>query len=270
MSIRPERATELLRLHQRGARILLVINAWDVASAKLVEELGSPCVATTSGGVAAAHGYADGERIDRETVLRAVARIVDGVSVPVTADLEAGYGATPEDVAETVRLALAAGVAGFNLEDGYPPAERARAVIRDVAEQAERLRAAREACESAGVPDAVINARIDVFLREVSDPARRIDLALERAAAYAAAGARCVFPIGVRDPTAIRELAAGSALPVNVLALPGVPPVRELEAMGVRRVSVGTGLLRCALRAARRAASELRELGTYGTLFGDA
>jgi 2-methylisocitrate lyase-like PEP mutase family enzyme len=107
-----------------------------------------------------------------------------------------------------------------------------------------------------------------VFAREVGEPARRVDLALQRAAAYASAGARCVFPITARDRDTIRALAAGSVVPVNILAMPGVPPVAELAALGVRRVSLGSGLFRRALRAAREAAAEVRERGTFDALFG--
>lgn len=267
MPVRPALATELLRLHH-AAGPLLVMNAWDAASAMLVQEMGFRCVATTSGGVAAVHGYEDGEQIGRDEVIAAVERIALVTRLPVTADLEAGYGATPADVAETARRALEAGAVGFNLEDGITV--DGRPGIRDAAEQAERLRAAAEACAAAGVPDAVINARIDVFLHEIGDPAGRVDAALERARLYADAGARCAFPAGVRGREEIRALAAGSPLPVNVLVMPGVPPVAELAELGVRRISVGTSWLRCALRAARAAAAEVREHGTYGLLFGAA
>ncbi|HEX8905430.1 MAG TPA: isocitrate lyase/phosphoenolpyruvate mutase family protein [Longimicrobiaceae bacterium] len=264
MPVRPALATELLRLHHLEEP-LLVMNAWDAASAMLVQELGFRCIATTSGGVAAAHGFDDGEHIPRDEVIAAIARIARATQLPLTADLEAGYGATPADVAETVRLALEAGAVGFNLEDGI-----GRDGIRDAHETAERLRAAREACAAAGVPDAVINARIDVFLHGIGDPAGRVEAALERARIYAQAGASCAFPAGVREPEEIRALVAGSPLPVNVLVVPGVPTVAELAEMGVRRISVGTGWLRCALRAARDAAIEVREQGTYDALLGTA
>jgi 2-methylisocitrate lyase-like PEP mutase family enzyme len=264
MPINPAHATELLRLHHQGEP-LLVMNAWDVASAMLVQELGFRCVATTSGGVAMAHGYEDGERISRDELIAAVKRIARATHLPLTVDLEAGFGARPEDVAETVRRVLEAGAAGFNLEDGT-----ADGGIRDAAENAERLRAAREACVAAGVPDAVINARIDVFLHGIGDPAGRVDAALERARLYAEAGASSAFPAGVADADEIRALVAGCPLPVNVLVWRGVPPIPVLAELGVRRVSVGTGWLRCALRAARHAAIEVRDHGTYDALLGPA
>jgi 2-methylisocitrate lyase-like PEP mutase family enzyme len=258
MSSRPDRASQLAALHAPG-ELVVVVNAWDAASAKAAEHAGARCVGTTSGGVSAAYGYADGERIPRALVIAAIEHIAAATDLPVTADLESGYGDSPEAVAETVRLALEAGAAGFNLEDGYPAARRAAQAspIRPIAAQVERLHAAREACHAAGVHDAVINARIDVFLREIGAPERRVDLALERAAAYVAAGARCVFPIGVTDAASIRALTSGIDAPVNVLALPGVPTLRELAELGVRRVSLGTGWHRYAMRMAEGAARDL-------------
>ena len=255
MPLRPAHATELARLHH-GDQPLIVLNAWDPGSAAVAERVGARCVGTTSGGVAAAHGYQDGERIPRATMLAAVERICAATSLPVTADLEGGYGETPEQVAETIRLALEIGVAGFNLEDSYSAERRAAGgpPLRTITEQAERLRAAREACLKAGVPDAVINARVDVFVREIGAPEQRLDLALERAAAYVAAGASCLFPIALKDRDTIAAFTAKAGAPVNILYLPGVPSLTELAASGVRRVSLGTGWYRYALGAAESAA----------------
>ncbi|MFL5560933.1 MAG: isocitrate lyase/phosphoenolpyruvate mutase family protein [Gemmatimonadaceae bacterium] len=255
MPIRPAHATELSRRHHAD-QPLIVLNAWDAASAAIAERVGARCVGTTSGGVAGAHGYQDGERIPRAVMLAAVERIAAATSLPVTADLEGGYGATPEQVAETIRLALDIGVAGFNLEDSYSAERRAAGgpPLRTIAEQSERLRAAREACEASGVPDAVINARVDVFVREIGTPEQRLDLALERAAAYVAAGASCLFPITLKDRDTIRAFTAAAGAPVNILYLPGAPSLAELSTLGVRRVSLGTGWYRLALGAAESAA----------------
>jgi 2-methylisocitrate lyase-like PEP mutase family enzyme len=262
MPLRPGHATELARLHH-GDEPLIVLNAWDPSSARVAERVGARCVGTTSGGVAAAHGYEDGERIPRAVMLAAVERIAAATSLPVTADLEGGYGSRAEEVAETIRLALEIGVAGFNLEDSHPAERRAAGgpPLRTTSEQCERLRAAREACESLGVRDAVINARVDVFLREIGDPAQRLDLALERAEAYVGAGASCLFPIGLKDRETIAAFTARAGAPVNILYLPGVPSLGELAASGVRRVSLGTGWYRHALGAAERAARAVIEEG---------
>ena len=262
MPRRPEHATELARLHH-GDRPLIVLNAWDPGSAAVAQRVGARCVGTTSGGVAAAHGYQDGERIPRALMLAAVERVAAATSLPVTADLEGGYGDTPEQVAETIRLALEIGVAGFNLEDSYPAVRRAAGgmPLRSSGEQGERLRAAREACESLGVPDAVINARVDVFVREIGEPAQRLDLALERAEAYVAAGASCLFPIALKDRDTIAAFTRRAPAPVNILYLPGVPSLAELAALGVKRVSLGTGWYRGTLGAAERAARAVIEEG---------
>lgn len=237
------RAEELRRLHH-GA-ILVLPNVWDVASAVLVASVpGCLALATTSSGVAASLGYPDGERIPAAEMLAAVARIAAAADLPVTADLEAGYG----DPVGTARAALDAGLAGLNLEDQAGPPE----------EHVERIRAIR-----AEVGDAlVLNARIDVFLHGTGG----VDDAVERANAYLAAGADCTFPIGVAERATIAQLAERIDGPVNVLATAGTPPVPELEALGVARVTFGSGLTRAAYGAAVRAAHEALGDGTYGWL----
>ncbi|NUO62593.1 MAG: isocitrate lyase/phosphoenolpyruvate mutase family protein [Gemmatimonadaceae bacterium] len=262
MPPRPAHATALARLHH-AAEPLVVLNAWDAGSASVAERVGARCVGTTSAGVAAALGFQDGERIPRDLMLAAVERIAAATSLPVTADLEGGYGATPEQVAETIRLALEIGVAGFNLEDSFPAERRAAGgpPLRAIAEQVERLRAAREACDALGVRDAVINARVDVFLREIGEPEARLDLALERAAAYVEAGASCLFPIMLKDRDTIGAFVKGAGAPVNILWLPGVPPLGTLAALGVRRVSLGGGWYRCAMSAAESAAKAVIDEG---------
>jgi 2-methylisocitrate lyase-like PEP mutase family enzyme len=232
------KAERLRELH-RAPPILVLPNAWDAASAAAFAALeGCRAIATSSAAIAEAHGYPDGERIPRDEMLAAVARIARAVELPVTADLEAGYG----DPAGTAQAAIEAGAVGLNLEDGLGPVE----------EHATRIRAVRAVAESAGVP-LVINARTDVFLRGDGN----VEEAIGRGNAYLAAGADCVFPIMVSDAAAIRRLAAEIRGPINVLHRPDVPPVAELERLGVVRVSTGSGLARIALAAAERAAREL-------------
>ena len=234
------RASELRRLHR--APILVLPNVWDVGSAVLVAALpGCRALATTSSGVAASLGYPDGELIPAEEMLAAVGRIARAVEVPVTADLEAGYG----DPAATARTALDAGLAGLNLEDKAGPPE----------EHVERIRAVR-----AEVGDElVLNARTDVFLQGTAG----VEEAVERGNAYLAAGADCVFPIGVSDVEAIAQLAEQIDGPVNILAMAGSPSIAELKRLGVARVTFGSGLTRAAYSAAVDAAREVLEGGTY-------
>ena len=253
-----ERADEFRRLHQDG--VLVLPNVWDVASARLVEQAGARAVATTSGGVAWSLGAPDGDRLSRELAVDAVRRIAAAVAVPVTADIESGFGATPEDVAETVRMVLDAGAVGVNLEDAGSP-------LRDVAEQADRIAAARAAADAAGV-SLFVNARTDVYLRRVGGESGRPAETLRRAEAYAAAGADGIFVPGVLDPAVLRKLAEAIPRPLNVLAGPGAPAVGELAALGVRRVSVGTAIAEAAYGTARRAVVELLTAGTYEGLAG--
>ena len=253
-----DRADEFRRLHRDG--VLVLPNVWDVASARLVEQAGARAVATTSGGVAWSLGAPDGDRLSRELAVDAVRRIAGAVAVPVSADIESGFGATPDDVAETVSMVLDAGAVGVNLEDAGSP-------LRDVAEQAERIAAARAAADAAGVP-LFVNARTDVYLRRVGEESGRPAETVRRAEAYAAAGADGIFVPGVLDLAVLRQLAEAIPHPLNVLAGPGAPPVGELAALGVRRVSVGTSIAEAAYGTVRRAAVELLTSGTYGELAG--
>ncbi|CAL9644495.1 putative protein [Streptomyces sp. enrichment culture] len=255
-----DRALAFRSLHLPG-RPLVLPNAWDIASARLVEDAGAAAVATTSSGLAWALGAADGDRLDRGRALEAVAGIAGAVGVPVTADIESGYAEDPEGVADTVRAVLAAGAVGVNIEDTLHGAGQGQ--LRPAAEQAERIAAARRAADAAGVP-LFVNARVDTFLRGAGG----VEQTLERAAAYRAAGADGIFVPGAVTPGIVKELAAGIDGPLNVMAGPGAPPVADLAALGVARVSVGSGIARAAHALVRRAARELLGTGTYDTLAG--
>jgi len=254
-----ERADALRRLHA-GPGILVLPNAWDVATARLVEEAGFPAIATTSAGVAWAAGFADGERISRDEMLEAVRRIAAGVRVPVTADVEGGYGPSPEAAAETARGVIAAGAVGLNLEDGT-----ADGGLLELSLHVERIQAVRVGGASGGVP-LVINARTDAFEVKGWDAARRFAEAVRRANAYRAAGADCLFVPHVSDGETIGRLARELDGPLNVIAGPPAPPIRELERLGVRRASLGPRVVQAALGLVRRAALELRQHGTYESM----
>jgi 2-methylisocitrate lyase-like PEP mutase family enzyme len=248
---------EKLRALHHGDRPLVLANAWDAASARLFEEAGFFAVATTSAGVAYAWGFPDGEHIKRKQMLEAVRRIAAAVSVPVTADLEAGYGSGAKAVAKTVRDLVAAGAVGLNLEDARG---RSRRVLLAAPVHAERVFAARTAGAELGVP-VVINARTDVFdFRQPSS--HQVAEAIARGNVYLDAGADSVFVPFVRDRETIAELVRGIRGPVNILAGPGAPSVPELWALGVRRISIGSGIARAAFGLARRAARELYDQGT--------
>ncbi|MGY0067830.1 isocitrate lyase/PEP mutase family protein [Streptomyces sp. QTS137] len=253
------------RLRTLGTDTVLVLpNAWDAGSAAVMAAAGAPAVATTSGGVAWSLGRGDGEQATRDEMLTAAARIAAAVDVPVTVDVESGYGAAPAEVARTVAAVVAAGAVGINLEDS----KAAGGPLFTPEEQAERITAARTAATEAGLPELVINARTDVYLFGIGEESGRLDDVLARAAAYAEAGADGVFVPGLLDLDVLTDLSARSPLPVNVMAGPGGPGVAELAKAGVRRVSVGTGVAQAAYTAARRATLELLESGTYDSLDG--
>jgi 2-methylisocitrate lyase-like PEP mutase family enzyme len=256
------KALRFLRLH-KGPRLLVLPNAWDSASARMLEAAGFNALGTTSAGIAYSSGYPDGQRIPREEMLAAIRRIVASVTIPVTADVEAGYGPAPEDVADTVRGVLDAGAVGLNLEDAASDI-----VMFDIARQVERIHAAREAAAAAGVP-LVLNARTDVYLIHREGEAR-FDDALRRLAAYRDAGASCLFLPGVRDPGLIARMVRELGAPLNVLAGPGIGSVRDLENMGVARLSLGSGPMRAAMGMLRQVAREVIEEGTYDLMLENA
>jgi len=252
-----QQAAAFRALHVPG-RPLVLANAWDTASARIIEEAGAPALATTSAGLSWDHGTADGDRLGRERALAAVARITATVRVPVSADVETGYADDAKGVAETVRAVLDAGAVGINIEDALYEGTTA---LRPVAEQCERIAAAREAADTAGVP-LFVNARTDTYLRQAGDLADT----LERAAAYLAAGADGIFVPGPTDPRTVTALATGIDGPLNILAGPGAPPVAELAALGVARISAGSSIAAAAHALVRRAARELFGTGTYASL----
>ena len=255
------KAQAFRNMHDRS-NILVLPNAWDAVTARLFERLEFGAVATTSGGVSWSLGYPDGEHAPLGEVVAATRRIVRAVDVPVTVDMEAGYGATPEAVADTVRAVIEVGAVGINLEDGL----HAPGGLRDSGEAAERIRAAREAAASAGVP-IVINARTDTYLLKYgASDAERFDETVKRAKAYLAAGADCVYPIGLADGATLGALVKALDAPINVAARPGIPSVTELARLGVARVSTATRFATLALSAVAGAAKELHETGRFDCL----
>ena len=262
------RATQLREWHQQPP-ILVLPNAWDAASARLFAQAGARAIATTSSGIAAAFGVPDGEQLDRALMLAAIRRIAAAVSCPVTADIEAGYGDTMEQKLDTIRQVVAAGAVGINLEDSAASGTGAPALV-DVAAQAALIRAIRAAATTEWSIPLVINARVDVYLHGLADADERFAETVRRATAYRAAGADCVFPIGVADAATIGELVRAVGGPLNILAGPQTPTIPALAQLGVARVSVGGGLARVALGAARRAAEELLWQGTFTRMAQDA
>jgi 2-methylisocitrate lyase-like PEP mutase family enzyme len=256
-----EKAERLRALHHASGPLVLA-NAWDVASALILQAAGFPAIATSSAGVAYSLGYPDGERIPRGQMLAAVTRIARAVSVPLSADMEAGYGETPEEMAETARELLASGAVGLNIEDGI---ESGTPRLREKTPQVEKIRALRETATAAGVP-LVINARTDGYMLGLGDAGKQFDETVARGRAYREAGADCIFVIGLKDPAIIGKIVKAIGWPINILAGPGSPSIPELKKLGVVRVSLGSGAMRASLSALRRIAEELKTTGTYTEL----
>ncbi|HKF53333.1 MAG TPA: isocitrate lyase/phosphoenolpyruvate mutase family protein [Candidatus Acidoferrales bacterium] len=253
-----EKAHKLQALHL-GPRILVLPNVWDVASARIVEDAGFPAIATSSAGVANSLGYPDGQKISRDEMLEVVARIARVVSVPVTADMEAGYGKTPEDLAQTAVAIVEAGAVGCNIEDCVQEGSRE---LFPIQLQKQKIRAMVDAAKKLGA-HLVINARTDIFLEEVGDPAMRIERTAERLNAYREAGAESLFAPGVKDADTIGKLVRAVKGPLNILGGAGTPSVAELEKLGVARVSLGSGPMRASMGLTSRIAKHIRDNGTF-------
>lgn len=260
-----ERAERFRRMHHERPMLVLP-NVWDAASARIIEQVGYRAIATTSSGLAASLGYRDGQQMSRETMIEATGRIARSVALPVTADIEAGYGATLAEKVETARAVIATGAVGFNIEDSLPGQAGALASVES---QVELIAALRALASTLDVPF-VINARVDVFLHAVGEPETRFDHAVERANAYLRAGADCVYPIGRLDHDVIERLVQAIDGPINIMGGPPQPSLTELERLGVARVSLAGGLMRAALGHIAHIARDLRETGDYAALAVDA
>jgi 2-methylisocitrate lyase-like PEP mutase family enzyme len=283
-----QKASRLLELHHAESPLVL-INAWDAASAAMVEHCGLPAVATSSAALANALGFADGQHLPWAQMLEAVARICRAVQVPVTADIESGFAADAKALETSIRQIIQAGAVGVNLEDVMPegaefqdtdpkhvnpkhgdPGIRHGSPLFPLAEQVERIQAARRAGDAAGI-HLVINARTDAYWQAGVAPAEALRNTLERGQAYLQAGADCVFVPGLRHPEHIRTVVdhcqhVHREAAVNILAGPGVPPIPELAKLGVKRVSYGSGPHRAAMGLLRRMADEAKTSGTYQAL----
>lgn len=299
-----QKASLLLDLHHRDVPLVL-INAWDAASAAMVAHCGLPAIATSSAALANALGYPDGQHLPWDEMLHMVKRIAETVQVPVTADIEAGFAADLQGLEASITQIIAAGAVGVNLEDALSGHEHF-GQLYSVADQVARIQAARRAGETQGI-HLVINARTDAYWQAGVQPEEAMRNTLERGQAYLAAGADCIFVPGLRQPGHIKTVVdhlrgvgpnaatqadtkvavntdtksavkadtkavvnaatqAASKAAVNILAGPGVPPIPELARLGVKRVSYGSGPHRAAMGLLRRMAHEANAAGTYAAL----
>jgi 2-methylisocitrate lyase-like PEP mutase family enzyme len=246
----------LRSLHRRDA-LLILPNAWDAGSARVIEACGARAIATTSAGLAWAHGYPDGNVLAIDVLTDVVSRIARVIRVPLSVDLEAGYSDDPDAVGELVHGLIAVGVQGINIEDGTDPPSLLCA----------KIRAVRAVAERAGV-DLFINARIDVYLKQLVPSERARETTIERIGMYRSAGCDGAFVPGLVDRADIRAIADATALPLNVMAMPGLPPAAELATLGVQRLSTGAALAAASLGVVRRLASDfLRDGQAVDALF---
>ncbi|MBW7921022.1 MAG: isocitrate lyase/phosphoenolpyruvate mutase family protein [Rubellimicrobium sp.] len=259
MTGQAELAQKFRARHQPG-NPLFMPNVWDALSARITAEAGFEALATTSGGVAWALGHADEEHTPWDEEIAALRRITRAArGLPVTADIEGGFGATPDDVGDHIVQVARAGVVGVNLEDSTGGA------LRPVDEAAARIAGARAGAARAGVP-VVINARCDVFMLGGDTPDALLDAALARGRAYLRAGADCIFPFGLLDPARIARFCRDLGAPVNVSARPGLPGVAELARLGVARITTGTATTLVAAAATRHLMQALRAGAPFDVL----
>jgi 2-methylisocitrate lyase-like PEP mutase family enzyme len=242
-----------------GEQPLVLVNVWDVAGAKIIEELGFPAAATASAAISASLGYEDNEAIGRDLMLASVARIAGAVDIPVTADLEAGYGPTVEDAIKTARGAIEAGAVGLNFEDS---AHKDTAVLYDAELQAGRIKAIQRTGDELEVP-LVINARTDVFFRTELADEKKFSESVRRAKIYLDAGADCIYVLGPTDEEMIERLVKAIPAPVNMLALPDAPSIARMSELGVKRISYGPRPMRHAMTAFRQAAEHVRDQAIF-------
>ena len=264
LSDQSEKAERFRQLH-KGPKALILPNAWDVASARLFEEAGFQAVATSSAGMMVSLGYPDGEAIDRKILVSAIRRIAQALAVPLSADVIGGFGRTPREVRATVRSVIDAGAIGVNIEDAIHETGELVALSAQV----ERLGTLRDLRDSGDVPF-VINARTDALRDAPGNPDETLAEAIRRSIAYRDAGADCLYPMGLTDAESIATFVRAVDFPVNVMVRKGLPPIGELEKLGVARVSFGPSASYAAMGLLKRAAAEVQQRGTYSTLLDGA
>jgi 2-methylisocitrate lyase-like PEP mutase family enzyme len=264
-SIQKEKAELFLKFHQ-DKEILILLNSWDTGSSKLIEACGYKAIATTSMGIAASFGYPDCQVLKLPEMIEAITGIVNAVHVPVTVDIEAGYGNNSNEIIDSVEKIIATGIVGINIEDSID----LNPILIDEMEFCERISAIRALSNSLGF-HLVINARTDSFYTSLGSPGEKLSESIKRGNKYREAGADCIFVQPVWEKETISTLVKEINAPINILSNPaigaGVPPsVRELQDLGVARLSLGSSLMKATLALIKKVADELSEKGTYDLL----
>lgn len=264
MASQSEKAETFRRLHHQKGPLILP-NAWDVPSARVFEDAGFPAVATSSAALMVSLGYPDGETIPKRKMIAVIARIAKTLTIPLSVDVVAGFGRGPREVAATIKMVLEAGAIGINVEDAVPSTQ----TLFPLPAQVRKLRAIRELGESMGVP-LVINARTDALRYAPGEPKDRMREAIRRARAYRDGGSDCVYPMGLVDAGAIATFVDAVGCPVNVMTRRGLPPIPELERLGVKRVSFGPYPSYASMGLLKRISEEVIARGTYESMLEGA
>ena len=264
-NIQKEKAEMFLKFHH-DKEILVLLNSWDIGRSKLIEACGYKAIATTSMGVAASLGYPDCQIITLSEMIQVITGIVNAVQVPVTVDIEAGYGNNINEIIESVKKIIATGIVGINIEDSIDLSPE----LIDEVEFCERISAIRALSDSLGF-HLVINARTDSFYTTSGSPQEKLAESIKRGNKYREAGADCIFIQPVWEKETISTLVKEINAPINILSNPGIgaglpPSVRELQDLGVARLSLGSSLMKATLALIKKVADELSEKGTYNIL----
>ncbi|MGY4689125.1 isocitrate lyase/PEP mutase family protein [Salibacterium sp. K-3] len=259
------KAYDFHHLHRRSSCFVLA-NAWDVISAKMFEENGFKAIGTTSAGIAASLGYKDGESIPLEKMIEVIKSITSSVNVPVSADIEAGYGETVKEVVETVKKMIAAGVVGINIEDGTGNPVQP---LYDLSFQKEKIAAIKELSNTAVDPSLFINARTDTYWLNVGDASTRFQETVKRAKEFEEAGADCIFVPGLTDLESIQHLREEISSPINLLAGPEMPSLTELSSIGIERLSCGSAPFRATVTLLKTLSEEIMDQQTFHHMTND-
>ena len=251
-NIQPEKGNLLHMLHHNG-KLLVLPNIWDPLGAALLESLGYAAVATASASIALSNGYQDGENIPFKELLEVLKKVVRSVQIPVTADIESGYTKSNAELKENIKMLLDVGIAGINFED----TNKDDKTIISIEAQCEKLSVIRNTASEMGVP-LFINARTDVYLQANDLPDQeKLAETIRRGKAYKDVGADGFYPIFLKEETAMKSIVKEVGLPVNILILPGIPDFKELQDLGITRVSLGPGFLKIAINAMKNTAEKL-------------
>ncbi len=265
MKTQIEKAEEFRSLHQTK-RVLILPNAWDVPSARVFEDAGFPAIATSSAALSVSLGYPDGEKIAKNDLFTVLRKIAGILTVPLSADIESGFGASTEQLSDTIRRVIEAGAVGINMED---ISDFERKTLLPIEKQVERLKTVRRVSDSQGIP-LVINARTDAYRFGAGDEKSKLEETIRREKAYETAGADCLYPMGLTDKETIATFVKAVNKPVNIMARKGAPTISELEKIGVKRLSLGPTPMYALIGLLRRIAQELKQNGTYDTLLTGA